>query len=64
MLTFFNNKSFKQVSSIKNLGLKLGTSVTFDEHIKAITSKVSKTICLLWKLNTRFPRYFLTTNYK
>ena len=47
------------------MGPKLGTSVTFDEHIKTIKSKVKiKTICLLWKLNNPFQGYFLTTIYK
>ena len=35
-----------------------------DEHIKTITSKVSKTIGLLRKLNNRLPRSSLTTIYK
>ena len=45
--TLYNNKPFQQVSSQKNLGFILDTSLTFDEHIKAIISKVSKTIGLL-----------------
>ena len=36
----------------------------FDEHIKTIISKVSKTIGLLWKLNNRLPRSSHTTSYK
>ena len=43
---FFNTKPVQQVSLQKDLGLTLGTSLTFDEHIKAITSKASKTIGL------------------
>ena len=35
-----------------------------DEHIKAITSKVSKTIGLLRKLNNLLPQSPLTTIYK
>ena len=35
-----------------------------DEHMKAITSKVSKTIGLLQKLNNRSPRSSLPTIYK
>ena len=38
----------------------LGTSLIFDEYIKVITSKVSKTIGLLWKLNNRLTRSSLT----
>ena len=55
---------FQQVSSQKHLGLILETPSRFDEHIKAITSKVSKTIGLLRKLNNRLPRSSLTTIYK
>ena len=61
---FFNDKLFQQVSSQKHLGLILDTSLTFDEHIRAIISKVSKSIGLLRKLNNRLPRSFLITIYK
>ena len=44
MPILFYNKPVHQVSSQKHLGLILDTSLTFDEHIKAITFKVSKTI--------------------
>ena len=37
--------------------------VNFNEHFKAIISKVCK-IGLLWKLNNRLPRSSLTTIYK
>ena len=40
-LIFFNNKPVQQVSSQKYLDLILDTSLTFDENIRAITSKVS-----------------------
>ena len=46
------------------MGLILDTSLTFDEHIEAITSKVSKFIGLLQKLNNRLPWSCLTTVYK
>ena len=46
------------------MGPILDTSLTFDEHIKAITSKVSSTIGLLQKLNNRLPRSSLVTIYK
>ena len=61
---FFNNKPVQQTSSQKHLGLKLDTSLTFNEHLKAIASKVSKIIGLLWKLNNRLPLSSLTTIYK
>ena len=52
---FFNNNPVQEVSSQKPLGLILDTSLTFDEHIKAITTKGSKFIGLLRKLNNRLP---------
>ena len=61
---FFNNKPVQQVSSQKHLGLILETSLTFDEYIKAITSKISKSIGLLRNLNNRLPRSSLITIYK
>ena len=42
----------------------LGTYLTFDEHFKAITSKVNKFIGLLRKLNNCLPRSSLITIYK
>ena len=50
---FFTNNPVQEVSSQKHLGLILDTPLMFDEHIEAITSKVSKFIGLLWKLNNR-----------
>ena len=61
---FYNNKSVQQVSSQKDLDLILDTALTFGEHIKAITSKVSKTIGMLRKLNYHLPRSSLTRIYK
>ena len=46
------------------MGLILDTSLTFDEHIKAVTSKVSKTIGLLRKFDNRLPRSSLTAIFK
>ena len=60
----FNNKPIQQVSSQEHLGFMLSASLTFDKHIKAITSKFSKSIGLLRKLNNRLPRSPLTTIYK
>ena len=61
---FFNNKPVEPVHYKQHLGLTLDTSLTFDEHIKEITSKVSKLIGLLWKLNNSLPWCSLTTMYK
>ena len=57
----FNNKPVQQASSQKHLGVILDTSLTFDEHIRGITSKVSKSIGLLQKLNYRLARSSLIT---
>ena len=61
---FFNNKPVQQVSSQKHLGLILDTSLTFAGHIRAITSKVSKSIGLLRKWNNHLPRSSLIAIYK
>ena len=42
----------------------LGTSLKFDEHIKAIKSKVIKTIYVVRKLNNCLPWSSFTTTYK
>ena len=59
-----NEKPFRHFFATKHLGFKLDTSLTFDEHIKAIKSKVSKTIGLLQKLNNCLPQSSLTKIYK
>ena len=61
---FFNNKAVQQVSSRKHLGFVLETSSKFDEHITTITSKVSKSIGLLRKLNNRLRRSSFFTIFK
>ena len=60
----FNNKPVQQVISKKYLGIILYIPLTFDKHIQAITSKVSKTIGLLRKLNDFLPCSSHTTIYK
>ena len=63
-LIFFNNNSVQQVSSQKHLDFILDTSLTSDEDIIAITSKVSKAISLLRKLNDCLPLPSLATIFK
>ena len=60
---FFNINPVQKDSSQKHLGL-LDTCLTFDEHIKAITSKIIKTIGLLRNLNDRLPHSSLNAIYK
>ena len=55
---FFNNKPVQQVLSQKHLGL------LYDEHNNAITSKFSKTIGLLPKLDNHLSWPPLITIYK
>ena len=55
--------SVRQVSSQKHFGLTLDTTLTFNKHIKTITSKVSKTRSVR-KLNNCVPQSPLTTIYK
>ena len=59
----FNINPVQKDSSQKHLGL-LDTCLTFDEHIKAITSKIIKTIGLLRNLNDRLPHSSLNAIYK
>ena len=54
----------QQISPQKHLCLILDTSLTFDEHIEAITSKASKTKGLLRKLNNRLPQSSTSAIYK
>ena len=62
---FFNINPVQKDSSQKHLGLILDTSLTFDEHIRAITSKITfKTIGLLRNLNNRLPQSSLNAIYK
>ena len=60
----FDGKRAQYASLQKQFDFILDTSFAFYEHIKAIKSKVSKTIGPLRKLNSRLPRFSFTTIYK
>ena len=60
----FNNSIASQTPYQKHLGIFLDTQLTFEEHLKVITTKVNKTIGLLWKLQKTLPRPVLMTMYK
>ena len=60
----FNNEPVQKVSSQEYLGLILDTILMIDEHIRAITSKVCKSIGLMQKLNNPSPWSSLITMYK
>ena len=61
---YFNNNPIETVSSQKHLGMILDTKLNFQEHIKNILTKVSKTIGLLGKLQNILPRESLLTIFR
>ena len=63
-LFVFNNTSVSQSSSQKHLGVILETKLIFDEHLKMVSLKISKTLGLLRKLQNLLPRPALITIYK
>ena len=60
----FNNTNVSQSSSQKYLGVILDSNLIFDEHLKTVSLKISKTLGLLQKLNNLLPRSALITIYK
>ena len=60
----FNNSIVSQSSYKKHLGIILHPRLTFEEHLKVVTTKVNKTIGLLQKLQKTLPRPALITMYK
>ena len=61
---FFKNSTVNQVSSQKRLRLILESTLSFEEHIKKISSKVSKTIGLIRKLHNFLLYSSLITIYE
>ena len=59
----FNNNPVNKTPLQKHLGMYLDPE-DFLEHLKNIQAKVSKSIALLWKLQTILPRPKLLTIYK
>ena len=57
---YFSNKSVKQITPQKHLGMILDNKLNFQEHLKNILSKVNKTIGLLRKMQKSLPRGPLT----
>ena len=60
----FNNTNVSQSSSQKHLGVILDSKLIFDEHLKMVSLKISKTLGLLQKLHNLLPRSALNTIYK
>ena len=57
----FNNNNVTQASLQKHLGLTLDNRLTFDEHLTNVSSRISKTIRMLQKLQNILPRPALLT---
>ena len=60
----FTNTSVSQSSSKKPLGVILDSKLIFDEHLKMVSLKISKTLALPRKLHNLLPRSTLITIYK
>ena len=60
----FNNSSVSWSSSQKHVGVILDTKLIFDEHLKMVFLKISKTLGHLRKLQNLLPRSALVTIYK
>ena len=60
----FNNTTVSQSLSQKHLSVILDSKLTFDEHLKMVSIKISKTLGLLRKLDNLLPRSALITIYK
>ena len=60
----FNKVSVTWTSSQKHLGIILDNQLKFDDHIKIVFRKISKTIGLLRKRHNFLPRAALITIYK
>ena len=59
------NDSIVNVTSIhKHLGVIFDSKLIFDEHLKSVIKKISKTVGLPWKFQGILPRTFLITIYK
>ena len=60
----FNNSIVSQSPYQKHLGIFFDARLNFEEHLKAVTTKVNRTIGLLRKLQKTLPRPALMTMYK
>ena len=54
---FINNKTIKEVNSIKYLGIMIDSNLNWKEHISVVSRKLSRSIGILLKL-----RYYVNTN--
>ena len=58
----FNNVSVTRTSSQKHLGIIFNNQLKFDDHIKMVSRKISKTMGVLRKLQNFLPSAALITN--
>ena len=63
-MLLFNNSIVSQSRYQKHLVIFLDVLLTFEEHLKVITTKVNETIGVLRKLHKILPRPALMTLYK
>ena len=59
----FGGDIIQQVDSVKFLGMHIDQNLTFSRHIDYVSSKISKTIGMIYRLNSFFPSYILRTLY-
>ena len=60
----FNNSQVSQTKTQKHLGLILDSKLNFNEHLKDVLDKISKTMGLVCKFQPILPRFSLLTIYK
>ena len=60
----FNNSIVNVTSIHKHLGVIFDSKLSFDEHLKRVLKKISKTVGLLRKFQVVLPRTSLITIYK
>ena len=60
----FNNSQVSQTKTQKHLGLILDNKLNFNEHLKDVLDKISKTMGLVRKFQLILPRFSLLTIYK
>ena len=52
-----DNNILEMVDVYKHLGLTLCNNLSWSEHIDRLLKKLQPQLSLIWKLNTKFPRY-------
>ena len=60
----FNNSQISQTKSQKHLGLVLDNKLNFNEHLKGVLDKISKSMGVIRKFQLILPRFSLLTIYK